>query len=246
MTTDTDVISQMAMSAETGFGIQDDHVPLRISGFICLILGLLSVLAFLGTPLLAIPIAACAFGFFALRKYDGLTPVGTKPAMLGLVLAAGFGAYGFCVPFMKTMTLGGQAEYFARQYIEVVANGHLELALELKKDHVNRFMHNMPLIEHYALNEQSMEVINEFREDNVNKTVQQIGPGAEWELAQAPRVFQFYGRDHAQLVLVNKDREVPFKILFQLICVPDRNGMGQWHVDICTVQGEQLVAEKVL
>jgi hypothetical protein len=247
MTTDTDIIAQMAMSAEPGFELQEDHVPLRISGFIALILGLLSVLSVLGMPLLVIPAGAIAFGLFALRKYDGPTPVGVKPAMFGLVLAVGFGSFGFCVPFMKTMTLGRQAEYFARQYLELVARGELEMALELKKDHVNRFMHNMPLKDHYAMHEPAQEMMDEFSQDGLNKTVRELGPGAVWELDRAPRVFQFYGRDHAQLVLVNNDRTKPLKVLFQMICVPDRRtGVGQWHIDVCTIQGEQLVAEKVL
>ena len=151
MTTESNT-SSIGMSAEAGYGAVET-APLRISGFLALILGLLSVLSLLGPALLVIPILTLFFGFFALRKYDGPVPVGVRPAIIGLVLAAGFGACGFFLPWMKTMTLGSQAEYFARQYLEVVARGELELAMELKKNYANRYMHNMSLKQHYEMTE---------------------------------------------------------------------------------------------
>ena len=45
------------MRAETGFGEEDLNTPFRVSGFVALILGLLSVAACFGAPLLVLPLA---------------------------------------------------------------------------------------------------------------------------------------------------------------------------------------------
>ena len=94
------------MHAETGFDQEDSAPPLRISGFICMILGALSIVSTLGQPLLVIPILAILCGLFALRRSGGQTPVGTRPAMIGIVLAVGFGACGLFLPvYWKMMVM---------------------------------------------------------------------------------------------------------------------------------------------
>ncbi len=234
------------MSAEAGYE-SEETVPLRISGFLALILGLASALALVGAPLLLIPILAMFFGFFALRKYDGPAPVGVRQAKVGLVLAAGFGACGFFLPWMKTMTLGSQAEYFARQYVEIVARGEMELAMELKKNYSNRYMHNMSLKQHYEMSDGARSALEMFSQESVNKTIQELGPGGTWELDQATRVYHQFRLDRADVVLVNYDREVPLKIYFQMVYFPHRDtGVGQWHVEVCTEKTERLVAESIL
>ncbi len=247
MTPESSTLSQPGISAETGYALVEEHVPLRISGFISLLLGLLSVLSIIGVPLLVIPVAAIVFGFFALRKYDGPAPVGIRPAKIGLVLAAGFGACGFFLPWTKTITLGHQAEYFARQYLEVVARGELELAIELKKSHVNRYMPTMPLKSHYMMNEAAAQALDEFTHELIVKTLQELGPDAEWELDRATRIYHSFGIDRAELILVNHDRQQPLKVYMQLSFLPDREtGVGQWRVDNCAEYSEPIVAESVL
>ena len=128
MTTDTFDPTVPQMHAEAGFEL-DSAPPLRVSGFICLLFGALSFLSVLGQPMLVFSLLAIMFGVFALRRSGEQTPVGTRPAMLGIVLAVGFGACGFFIPWMKTMTLGGQAAKFSKDYMEVVARGEDEFAL---------------------------------------------------------------------------------------------------------------------
>ena len=247
MTPESSTLSQPGISAETGYELADENVPLRISGFISLLLGLLSILSIVAVPLLVIPVAALLFGFFALRRYDGPAPPGVRPAKIGLVLAAGLGACGFFLPWMKTMTLGHQAEYFARQYLEVIARGELELAVELRKGYANRYMATMPLKTHYSVNEAATQALDEFSRDSIIKTLQELGPDAEWELDQATRIYYSFGLDRAELILVNHDRQEPFKVYMQLSCQPHREtGVGQWQVDNCTEFSEPIVAESVL
>jgi hypothetical protein len=234
------------MQAETGFEFDDSVPPLRVSGFLCLLLGALSFVSTLGQPLLVVPLLALITGFFALRRSDGQPPVGTRPAIIGLVLAAGFGACGLALPWMKTRTLGQQAEQFGRYYLEVVARGHDEFAMELRKDHVNRLPVTMSLTEHYNSSEEVRGMLQEFKQDSVNETVRKRGPDAQWVLDRSIRVYYSYQREHAELVWKDPTGESPLLIQMFLEYRPDVNGDGQWHVETVHAYRERIVAEQVL
>ena len=55
----------VGMQAEAGYEVDESAAPLRISGFLCLIFGLLSFAAILGKPLLVFPLIAFLFGMVA-------------------------------------------------------------------------------------------------------------------------------------------------------------------------------------
>lgn len=235
------------MSAETGFEEDITQAPIRVSGFIAGLLGLLSALSFLSIPMLLVPLAAIGFGVFALRRYDGLEPVGTKVAYFGVLLAIGFGALGFGIPLFKSRTLGGQAEYFARQYLELVANEDLQYAYELHKDINNRFLSTMSLDEHYQANARARDNLEKFKNDGVNKTIARIGSGAKWELDRATRVFHQYRRDNAEVVFIHYGADKPTTIQFHLQCRPhSETGKNEWFIKVCQLYRERLVAESIL
>jgi hypothetical protein len=234
------------MQAESGFDPHDSAAPLRVSGFLCLICGLLSFFSMLFQPLLFLPIIAFGLGTFALRRWSGQQPLGIRPAMVGMVLAAGFGSCGLFLPWMKTMSLGGQAERFTRQYMDVVALGHNEMALELRKDYVNRFPDTLPLKEHYAMSEEGSRQLDEFEQESLNTTFRKVGPGAEWVLDRPTRVYYSYGREHAEVVWVDSTGETPSALQFFLDYIVDSNGDGQWHIAVAQTYRERLVAESVL
>lgn len=245
MTTDTFDPTVSRMKAEAGFDLDDSAPPLRVSGFLCLLFGALSFFSTLGQPLLVLPLIAVVFGLFALRRSGGPTPVGTKAAMLGMILAVGFGACGLFIPWMKTMTLGRQAEKFSRDYIEVVARGEFEFAMELRKDHVNRFPATMPLKQHYNMSESGSRELEEFKGDGLNATFRRHGPNTEWVLDRPTRVYYSYGREHAEVVWVDPTGQS--KIQFFLEYRPDhKNGDGQWHVEVAQTYRELIVAESIL
>lgn len=246
MTTDTFDPTIPRMRAEAGFELDDSAPPLRVSGFICLLFGALSFLSILGQPMLVLPLVAIVFGVFALRRSSGRTPVGTRPAMLGMVLAVGFGSCGLFIPWMKTVTLGGQAEKFSRDYMEVVARGEDEFAMELRKDYVNRFPDTMSLKQHYSMSENSRRALEEFKAESLNATIRDRGPNAEWVLDRPIRVYYSYGREHAEVVWVDPTGDTTAKVQFFLEYRPDNNGNGQWHVDLVQSYRELIVAESIL
>ncbi|NND96783.1 MAG: hypothetical protein HKN47_05570 [Pirellulaceae bacterium] len=244
---DSTFSSTPVMSAEAGFDGSDAQAPIRISGFLCLLLGLLSVITFMAPGLLVLPFAAILLGAFALRRYDPPKPVGITPAYLGVLLAVGFGAFGLGIPLMKQKMVGEQAEYLARQYVELVARGEDYYAIELRKEFNNRFIRSMPLEEHYKDNENATKTLEEFREDGIYEVLRRIGPDANWELDRAVRCYYRYGREHADVVLVNHDKSKPVLVRVILQCIehPDTGDL-EWHVDTCMQYRERLVAESIL
>jgi hypothetical protein len=91
------------------------------------------------------------------------------------------------------------------------------------------------------------ESFQEFKLQGVNQTVQELGPGAKWKLDRATRVFHSFRNDRAEVILVNNDREKPYKVYMLLVYQPHREtGVGQWHVDTCSQYGERIVAESIL
>ena len=235
------------MKAEAGFDLDDSAPPLRVSGFLCLLFGALSFLSMLGQPMLVLPLIAFLLGMFALRRYAGQVPIGTRAAMLGMILAAGFGSCGLFIPWMKTMTLGWQAEKFSRDYIEVIARGEDEFAMELQKDYVNRFPVTMSLKQHYNMSEAGSRALEEFQESSLNGMIRKRGPNAEWVLDQPTRIYYSYGREHAEVVWSDPTGETQARVQFFMEYRPDHsNGDGQWHVYVAQQYRERIVAESVL
>ncbi|MFG0262039.1 MAG: hypothetical protein ACF788_06585 [Novipirellula sp. JB048] len=235
------------MGAEAGYETEEPVAPLRISGFIALLFGLLSVLSLIGYPMVATAVIAIALGLFTLRPWSGLKPVGILPAQIGLVLAVGFGSCGFLMHTMRSVTLGQQAEYFARQYLDVVGSGEFAIALELKKDAIDRLPTKMPLMEHYESSEETMTSYTEFETDLLNQQILALGPGVDWQRIEPVRVFQSYGVYQAEVLFENPDPDTePEKIYLLLKYDVDPRGVAQWRVDQCRTHTEQLFAEKIL
>ncbi len=234
------------MHAEAGFEVDESVRPLRISGFLCLLFGILSILSPIGRPMLLLPLISFALGFIALRRWEGPTPIGRRPALIGLVLAAGFGMCGLMLPTFKTMTLARQAEKFSRDYLEVIALEEDEFAMELNKDYVNRFPETMSLKEHYHASEQSYQRLSEFRENSIHEMIRRRGPNAEWALDRPIRIYYSYDREHAEIVWMDPTGQIESKIYMILDYTIDQQGQGQWHVTTATPLTPKYVADAVL
>jgi hypothetical protein len=234
------------MSAEAGFDGDDIQAPIRISGFISLLLGLASVVSFLAMGALIVPFLALGFGLFGLRKYGQPTPVGITAARWGVILAIGFGAFGLGVPLFKKHTLGTQAEYFAKEFVKIVASGEDYYCLELQKDYTNRFLRTMSLAEHYEGKEEMQETLEDFRSGGLKTLLVDLGPDATWELDRSVYVYHKYGRDNADVILVNNDGAKPRLITVSLQKTVSQDGDIQWHVSNFMMYRERLVAPTVL
>ena len=234
------------MHAESGFETEETTHPLRVSGFICLILGLLSFVCTFGPALLVVPVITIVVGLFALRRYSGLKPVGTTAAKIGMVLAAGFGACGFFLPWFKTTTLGDEAKKFAKDYMSVVSRGEDLFAIELRKDYVNRLPADMDLREHYAISEAGSRRWEEFRDMQINETLRKMGPEAEWVLERPIRVYYSYGLEHAEIVWIDATGRTSTRVHMVLDYRIDSQGNGQWNVEICQPYTDVITAPAIL
>ncbi|MGB7346680.1 MAG: hypothetical protein WBD20_20835 [Pirellulaceae bacterium] len=238
--------SNTGMSAEAGFDGTEIQAPIRVSGFISLLLGLISAMSFLAIGMLIVPMAAIGFGMFGLRKYSGPTPVGIRAASIGILLAVCFGAFGLGVPLFKKNTLGRQAEHFAKQYVKLVAMGEEYYTLELKKNQANRYLRTMPLREHYEANEELTNSVNENRDDSLISLIKSVGPDGEWELDRPVRIYHTYGEDSAEVVLANYDQEKPRVLRLILKNNISKDGNIEWYVEVCMSYRDRIVAESIL
>lgn len=236
------------MGAEAGYQLisEEDVPPLRASGIVCLIFGMLSFWAAVAWQMLIIPILAIVFGVIAMRKWGDVRPAGTTAAVIGLLLASGFGALGVMIPVMKQQTLGKQAEYFAHEFLELCGNGEKELALELQKPVGNRQLGTMNLEKAY----EEDEVAREQMEGASGGIVDQIiaaGPDVDWQLAQPVRVFVQYGTEKADTYWIDPSGTIDQKVQILLEWHPDEtNDTGQWHVALFQFHRELIVAPSVL
>ncbi|TWT80996.1 hypothetical protein CA13_24430 [Planctomycetes bacterium CA13] len=247
MATDTDPKPLVPMmGAEGGFAPDEEIAPFRISGLFCLLFGVLSIFSLIAYVMIAFPLIAIALGLFALRKWDGPRPSGVALAKIGLVLALGFGSCAAWMHQMRSRTLGSQAEYFAKQYIELLANDQIPIAAELRKDYVNRAPTHMPLKQHMESNEMGRNALDDLRGDSANLGIGGPDNVDAWVPAKPTRVYYNYGNYKAEVLLKDSNNPEAKKIIVLLKYDIDPDGNGQWLVEQCRQDMKKLVAEAVL
>jgi hypothetical protein len=238
------------MGAEVGYQVvsDDDVPPFRASGLVCFVLGILSFWATIAWQMLIIPFAAIIFGIVAMRKWQGQRPAGTTVAVIGLLLASFFGATGLTVPLAKRNTMGKQAEYFAREFLELAGRGDVELVAELRKEARNRQVKGMNIKEAYEKDQIARASLEEgSSSDSVVNEIRLAGPNIQWELAEPVRVYMYYGMERADTYWIDPSGTIKEKVQVELQWTPDdANNVGHWHVNLFQYWRELLVAPSVL
>lgn len=247
------------MSSEAGFEPEANNSELRVSGFIALLLAILSGFSIVAIPMVGFAIAAILFGVFALRKSRFTErPVGTSAARAAIMLAVLFGVWGTARFSFKNQTLGNQAEYFARQFVRVASSGNQIYASELQKSYVNRFLKTMPLEQYYEQQRlererraaSSMEERERMEQEEADTTVQDLQKYSvdhPWELYRAVRVYTHYGRQMAEVILSDGQGKTPYRLLINMeYLVHKDRGTGEWYVENCVPYRERIVAESIL
>jgi hypothetical protein len=200
----------------------------------------------LGRPLLFLPLLAILFGVIALRPSIFGVPVGTIPAKLGVFLAVFFGALGISLPMANNRTLGGQAEYFGRQFIELVKAGEWEMTAELQKSYVNRFLPTMSLGDYYETNQQASESLREMREGGAYEEIYRTGSQTDWRMVSS-RVFTRWGHQMVETNWVDQSGTNSQQLDMEMEYLIDKHkDIGHWHVTLFQFHRERLVAESVL
>lgn len=246
------------MSAETGYEVDADGTPLRVTGFLALIAALISVFSVVAPPMVGFAVAAIGFGIFALRRSDSPNlPVGTNCARVAIVLATLFGSCGLARPLIKHYTIARQAEHFAREFVSVASQGNEAYVAELHKSYVNRFLRSMPLEQQYKEQREQLEKMmasqdgggtgEEPPEVGSISLVKAYSPDHEWVLDRPVHVYHHYGRKMARVVLAADRSENPYRlmILMEYLVHRDR-GTLEWHVDTFQTYRDRIVADSIL
>ena len=194
------IFATPVMSAESVPEVELEVTPIRASGFVALLLGLLSFAAVLGAALIIVPVVAISFALFALRPYKAERPVGIVPAWIGLFCAVMFGVWGVSERQFKTNAMGAQATRFAHEWLQLVGQGDLELALELQIHPSRRQPVSMPLADYYQRSEAGMELLKNFKEQETMPRLMELGGKPKWVPAMPPKVYTQYGRELTQTV----------------------------------------------
>ncbi|MDA8746358.1 hypothetical protein N9N28_17180 [Rubripirellula amarantea] len=227
------------LGAETGFEEDELGEPLRFSGYVSAVLGIFSAVSLVGIGGVAVAVLAIAFGAFALRPAASKVS-GILPAKFGILLGVAFGICGVLLPVLKTRTLGNQAEYFARQFMNLVMEDQKEIVMELHKSYNNRFAPTMPLRDYYVEGDDDRQV--EFYENNeAMNLIKSYGPDAQWVLDRPVRVYHQFGTDKAEIVF--KNQEDGKQLQFFMHYLVDSNDQGQWHVNLVQPYRELIIAE---
>lgn len=206
--------------------------PLRLSGPIALVLGLLSFTALLGTPMVIVPILAVVAALVALRPYAGPRPTGYRVAFVGLFFAVLFGVWGFTSLRLKHRMLSHQAHAFAATWLDLLAQGDIEMALELKKHRQQRQPPSMPLREYYRTSAEGRATVEQFRENDATLQVIDAGTAVQWAPFRASESYQFGGRQLTSTYWKDQSGTVNTPILVSLEYIPaTADAPAQWLVD---------------
>lgn len=230
------VRSTPVMTAAPDPELLDEPRPIRLSGFIGFGLGLLSFTSLFGAPMVIVPVLGTFASVWALRPYQGKRPVGLTVATIGLFAAVLFGVWGVTQRYLRQQTLSEQAVQFAHNWLDLLAQGDLELAVELRAEPSRRQSATMPLSEYYLHSEDGRRAMSEFRENEAVKEVIRAGDKVRWELAAPPRAYTYAGRDMVDTVWRDQSGTLSNGVRVGLAYLPtDGEKPAQWKIDACDV-----------
>jgi hypothetical protein len=226
------IFSTPAMSVEGSTGTELETPPVRLSGFVALVLGLVSFVAVLGAPLLVVPVIAVAFALLALRPYPSDRPLGVSAAAIGLFFAVLFGVWGFTERQFRTNAMSTQATRFAGEWLNLVSQGDFELAIELQIHPSRRQPESMPLADFYRGNEEAIKALQQFKNQSPVPQLIELGTKVKWTPSLPAKVYTQYGRELTRTVWRDSTGTFtqPVKVILEYIQMPETN-QAHWKID---------------
>ncbi|WP_153557315.1 hypothetical protein [Roseimaritima sediminicola] len=205
--------------------------PVRPSGFVALLLGLLSSVVLLSTTLILIPLVTLVVGLFALRPSSEGPPVGRRAAVLGILLAVFFACWSVVASRVRTQQLSDNAERFGHEWMQLTSLGEWEMAMELTKSPAGRQSPQMPLKAYYQNSETCSEQLDEFLDRTAIMRIQDAGRDADWQLAESPQIYDDMGALCVQVRYVDRNQNSSDGVRLELQRMWDSEaGVGEWRV----------------
>lgn len=127
-------------------------------------LGLASALVLVSPLLAVVPLSAVAVAVLSLREIrsSGDQVVGRTPAIAGLCLATLFLGFGLSARFTRALTLEVKSREFAEAWLELVAQGDLQQADQLRMPVHNRMRSPQRRQEFYEKNPEALADMKSF------------------------------------------------------------------------------------
>lgn len=231
-TTTAPLFATPAMSAEPETELIESSRPVRISGFLALILGLLSFSAIFGAPLIVVPVLAVVCALIALRPYGDQRPAGYGVAMIGLFAAVLFAAWGVTQRHFHQEMMTTQAVRFAENWLDLLAQGDVELAVELRAHPASRQSETMPLDQYYSESTEGRAAMSEFREKEPVEAIIRAAQQADWELSQPAIIYHQFGRELVKTIWRDRSAAVKEAVAIDLEYLPATTERpAQWRVE---------------
>lgn len=225
-------LSAPAMTAEDDAELLVETRPVRVSGYLALIPGLLSFFAIFAKPLILFPVLAVLTALFALRPYRGLRPAGYIPAIIALCSALLFGGWGVTQQRLKEQELADQGVRFAGAWLELLARGETELAVELYTHPSARQPASMQLAEYYRTNENARQVMDDFREHEHAEDLINAGGNVRWRPQEKRFVYTSFGRQMVATVWDDLAGTIRVPLQIELEYIPaTETDPPQWKIE---------------
>jgi hypothetical protein len=177
-------MSETDRRVSTG-ALQDDEPlarPRAISGlaWVGLVLGVAAALALTAPYMWLLPIAGVAVSIAALVSIarDPQGKIGRSAAVAGLVLSLLFGGWGISNHLTRHRLLYRQSEVFAAQWLQMVLDGELHAAHQLKMPQDGRRPPGTDLAAYYGEDTDANQNFREFIRLSPISDLIKMGPGA--------------------------------------------------------------------
>jgi hypothetical protein len=226
------IFATSLMSEEGSPELELPVAPIRFSGFVALLLGLVSFVAVLGLSLVFLPLLAAVFAIFAVRPYQGDRPVGVIAGWIGLFCAILFLVWGTTERHFKSKQMSAQASRYASEWLTLLGQDEFELVVELQIDPSRRQPDTMPLEDYYKRSPAAIETMKQFSEQETLKKLREAGNKPKWKLHRSPVVSIRYGREFTETVWKDTTGSVARPIVIEMEYIKDaKTDTANWKVN---------------
>lgn len=212
--------------------LSEPQATVRISGFIALLLGVMSFAALFAGPLMIVPGMAVIAAGVAMRPYSGLRPTGLTAALIGLVLATLFGVWGATERRLKYQTLSAQATQFASRWLDLVAQGDIEMALQLNQHPSFRQATSMSLVDYYQSSAEGQTAMENFKQTPAGLEILGAGNAVKWGPDRPADLYHFSGRQLLTTYWRDRSGTIRSPLIVRLEFIPaTEDSLAQWMID---------------
>lgn len=187
-------------------GPQFDRPPVSRLAYVALAAGIFSLLAAFSTILLPAAMLAMAVGIAVVWKLSRDQQLGGRwLAQIGLALSATAIAWSISARGGVDDYMYAEAGQHAKLFLDTLSAGNKYEALELKQVESARQLTGTNLSAYYnGLEEEQKQMVQEFLDDPVTKSIVLAGPQADWQFKQGVSVTNQEKQYHVTVEMVNQ------------------------------------------